>query len=184
VNRHFNFKRTVIDWSSVEGCDVFICAAWAKGYSASQIAVLVNDKFEISATRNAIIGRLSRLGVTKGRTAGGGYTTANPAPKKPTSARTNPQEAARIIKRTASTRAATNIVHAQRIKDAPAVLKAIEDAPSVAPESHQHVAYPDLDEGMCAWPISGTGQTMVCCGGKAMIRKPYCAHHARVGASR
>lgn len=173
----FPGNETKIDWSAHEGVDQFMKEAWDAGASARRVAQLVAEKYKISPSRNAVIGRLSRTGVIKSKDANDS-ARASSRPKIANNPRT--------IRRHPGTHQQpshpTDKVHAARIAAAPATLKKIEQAPLIAPDQTQHVAYADLGEHDCSWPISGSGMQMMCCGGKQARlpsgrRAPYCAFH-------
>ena len=130
---------------------------WNDGLSASQIAGKLGE-----VTRNAVIGKVHRLGLT-GRRA----TTA----RQPR--RTSPRRdrAGRVSMRKPVPRSRPSPVTPDRLPPAPAALM---------------IALAELSGSGCHWPIGdprlpGFGF----CGAKtAPGRQPYCAHHQAAGHER
>jgi GcrA cell cycle regulator len=136
---------------------------WEAGLSAGQIASELGYM-----TRNAVIGKVHRLGL-----AGRAKTPSSAAPR---------QRKARPVEHRARfiTRPAT------RDNPALAVTFEIESEPnpiaydSVVPMS-QRLSMPELTEETCHWPVGDPSSSdFFFCGGKALRRLSYCAHHARV----
>jgi len=121
------------------------------GLSCRQIAA------DIGVSRNAVIGKLSRLGLTRGR------TIAEPREKRPGKGR-----AARSIPR----------LQFQ-------MLQALyEDAPIDvdAPIASEHrCSLFELSKERCRWPISTPGAEDFCfCGNPPLDGLPYCTGHTRL----
>lgn len=133
---------------------------WAEGLSASQVAKQLGG-----VTRNAVIGKIHRLGLS-------GRATTNRAPRS----------------RPATPRAA-----APR-PSAPAKPKAVEETPveaatpdmpanplPVEVEPGQLATVLTLTEHTCKWPIGDPGTDgFHFCGRGADASMPYCAEHARL----
>ncbi len=125
------------------------------GLSSSQIAA------EIGVTRNAVIGKLNRLGLARGRTAGGPARTCPPRARRP---RHSPQ------------RALLQLMFAQ--------------APSIASgagaqfgpvESARPCSLFELAHGTCRWPVDDPdANDFAFCGNEAAPGFPYCAGHTRM----
>src|SRR5579863_5045861 len=128
------------------------------GLTCSQIAA------EIGVTRNAVIGKIPRLGLGPGRPAAAPGRTCPPRTRRP---RFSPQ------------RPLLRLISA----DAP---RADGGAPTAAlVESAQRCSLLELAQGKCRWPIGDDGSSagaadFVFCGNEAVAGFPYCAGHARM----
>jgi GcrA cell cycle regulator len=140
---------------------------WSEGSSASQIAAEIGG-----VTRNAVIGKVHRLGLS-------GRGKAKPA------AAQRPPKATRVP-------SAPSPITPQAAPR-PAVVLAPVPQPlaldAEVEETHEEVAVPtcervtimDLRESMCRWPMGDpTRPEFRFCGARAVTGLPYCAHHARV----
>jgi GcrA cell cycle regulator len=134
---------------------------WGDGLSASQIAAELGG-----VTRNAVIGKVHRLGLS-GR-----------AKTKPTSA-TRPRKVVKPIQRTTSVAVRGNL----------AVVIDHAAEPDVLPQLRQNVVIPmtrrvsimELREGLCRWPLGDPLQTdFAYCGGDCGTGRTYCEGHARI----
>jgi GcrA cell cycle regulator len=129
------------------------------GLTCSQIAA------EIGVTRNAVIGKIHRLGLGPGRPAA--------APGRPCPPRTRRP-------RLASQRQLLRLIGAHSPHGAAG--GAIE---AIAVDSTQRCSLLELAQGKCRWPISdrsnpsGTAD-FVFCGNQAVEGFSYCAGHARL----
>jgi GcrA cell cycle regulator len=124
------------------------------GLSCGQIAR------EIGVTRNAVIGKIHRLGLSRGR------PTAGQAERPGTPTRRSATLLRRRIMRS---------VYA----DAPT--PAVEDPAAGA----VHCSLLDLATGRCRWPINDPGSENFCfCGNHAVAGLSYCAGHARIAYRR
>jgi len=126
------------------------------GLTCSQIAA------QIGVSRNAVIGKLHRLGLSSGRPPGG-------------AARSCPPRAARP--RAPSQR---RLLRLMWQNGAPA---AGGNASVANVDSAQPCSFLDLDRGKCRWPleVSGAGSgDLTFCGNAAPDSIPYCAGHARM----
>ena len=122
------------------------------GLSCRQIAA------DIGVSRNAVIGKLSRLGLTRGKTIG------EPRAKKPAKER-----GARDRFRACSIRCCRR---SMRDDLEPA------DAPVV---SEQRCSLFELSKERCRWPISTPGAEDFCfCGNPPLDGQPYCLGHTRL----
>jgi GcrA cell cycle regulator len=125
------------------------------GLSCSQIAT------EIGVTRNAVIGKIHRLGLSPGRPGG--------------SARTCPPRASRP--RAAGQRGALRLLFADGAPVADTF------AAPTAVDSTKPCSLIELEHGTCRWPITeaaGAGANFVFCGNGAAAGLSYCAGHARL----
>ena len=120
------------------------------GLSCRQIAV------DIGVSRNAVIGKLSRLGLTRGK------TVAEPRAKKP-----GKERAARSVPRLQY-----QLLQALYEDPQPA------DAPVV---SEHRCSLFELSKERCRWPISTPGAEDFCfCGNLPLDGQPYCLGHTRL----
>ncbi|MCH9806982.1 MAG: GcrA family cell cycle regulator [Alphaproteobacteria bacterium] len=136
---------------------------WSEGLSASQIAGRLG-----SVTRNAVIGKVHRLGLS------GRATTSRSQTRRVR--KNNPNTA----KRVARSRFATSgnpTVRALYPTEGEPYVPAVEELD--IPEK-QRKTLQSLEACSCRWPV-GDPQTpeFFFCGGKAVPGLPYCEHHAR-----
>ena len=126
------------------------------GLTCSQIAA------EIGVSRNAVIGKIHRLGLSPGRPPGGSARSCPPRARHP--------------------RAATGrrVLRLMWSEGAPTAETAA--APGTV-DSARPCSLLDLDRGKCHWPLgepaSGTGG-FVFCGNPAIDGVSYCPGHARM----
>jgi GcrA cell cycle regulator len=142
---------------------------WTDGLSASQIAAELGN-----VTRNAVIGKVHRLGLS------GRAKDAKPASSAPQRAR---KAAVRAPSAPApiAPQAHSNVVVApiplQPVVEEPEVLT--ED--DVAVPMSERVTIMDLRESMCRWPMGDpTKPDFRFCGARSITGLPYCTHHARI----
>jgi len=125
------------------------------GLSSSQIAA------EIGVTRNAVIGKLHRLGLAPGRPAAGGPArTCPPRARRP---RHSPQrEFLRLM-----------FAQVPSIASGSVAVSAVESA--------QPCSLFDLARDKCRWPVGNPDAAdFAFCGNEAAAGFPYCAGHARL----
>lgn len=126
------------------------------GLSCSQIAA------EIGVTRNAVIGKIHRLGLSPGRPPGASARSCPPRARRP---------------RAAGQRTLLRLLFTD---GAPAA----EPAPATAAvDSEKPCSLVDLEHGKCRWPIAdsaGERADFVFCGNEAAEGFSYCAGHARI----
>jgi GcrA cell cycle regulator len=151
---------TVLTWSDdrVE----LLKKLWEGGLSASQIAAELGN-----VTRNAVIGKVHRLGLS-GRAKA--PSSAAPRQRKPRPA-TQMMRVARPV-----SRGNTALAHAFEVE--------METDPvafdNVVPMS-QRLSLQELSEATCHWPIGDPASSeFFFCGGKALTSLPYCAYHSRI----
>ncbi|MFH0302666.1 GcrA family cell cycle regulator [Bradyrhizobium sp. 31Argb] len=134
---------------------------WAAGNTAAQIAGELGN-----VTRNAVIGKVHRLGLDGRVKAKNGL-----APKRERPARVRLRRAA---------------YDARRVTKVAAALAEIPESPasdSSAPTSFacRGVSLLELKDETCRWPMGDPAQPgFVFCGNQALAVSPYCAHHGRM----
>ncbi len=130
---------------------------WEQGHSASQIAGRLGN-----VTRNAVIGKVHRLGLSGRPSPVRAERPARPLPAQPAAPR--PQ------------------------REAPPVA-AIRTKPRIAPpappvaeaEPAARATLLSINDRMCKWPLGDPGQAgFHFCGRKGQTGVPYCAEHARI----
>ncbi|GAC1329813.1 MAG: GcrA family cell cycle regulator [Beijerinckiaceae bacterium] len=138
---------------------------WQEGLSASQIAA----ELAHGITRNAVIGKVHRLGMS-GRVKPPSAAQARPRAAKP------PRPAGTPM-RSLAMRGNTALAAAPYAAEMPRV-RAQEDV--VVPIS-ECVTITDLREHMCRWPLGDpTTPEFRFCGARSGDIGPYCAGHARM----
>jgi len=135
---------------------------WADGLSASQIAAQLGN-----ITRNAVIGKVHRLGLS-GRAKS--PSSSAPRPRKPRSA----SHMLRISR--PSMRGNTALAHAYEMELEPDPIP----YDNVIPIGQRRTLL-ELNEDTCRWPIGDPGSAeFFFCGGNTVTSLPYCAYHSRV----
>jgi GcrA cell cycle regulator len=133
---------------------------WADGLSASQIAGELGG-----ITRNAVIGKVHRLGLS-GRAKS--PSSGVPRARKPRS------HMLRVPR--ASMRGNTALALAYEMETEPE----IEHYDNIIPMGQRRTLL-ELTEDTCRWPIGDpAGSEFFFCGGKPITGLPYCAHHSRI----
>ncbi len=135
---------------------------WAEGLSASQIAAELGG-----ITRNAVIGKVHRLGLS-GRAKS--PSSAAPRPRKPRAH----SQMLRVSR--PSVRGNTALAHAYEFDAEPEP----ELIDNIIPLG-QRRSLLELTEETCRWPIGDPGSAdFFFCGGQTLTSLPYCAYHSRV----
>jgi GcrA cell cycle regulator len=137
---------------------------WAEGLSASQIAGRLGG-----VTRNAVIGKVHRLGLSGRATSS---RSSSPRPR-----RTHVPRANRTPQMMYATRGnvALKPVYEEDIEPLLAPLEEL-----VIP-LNERASILTLKESMCRWPIGDPGEPEFhFCGRKKCGTLPYCEHHARM----
>jgi GcrA cell cycle regulator len=143
---------------------------WAEGHSASQIAKKLG-----SVTRNAVIGKVHRLGLS------GRATPSRPVKRPPRLARPKPQAPAATRPNVAAAPrpAAGSLALREPVAQAP-----VEADANVEPKrlpNGDMVTVMTVKDSMCKWPIGDPADaTFGFCGRSSDGSSPYCAEHARV----
>jgi GcrA cell cycle regulator len=141
---------------------------WEDGQSASKIAAQLGG-----VTRNAVIGKVHRLGLS-GRLKAGEEATVAAA------------KTVEVEKLVAAVAAAPEPVAPVSHRPTPAFPPA---APAIRPAAVDPVAIPasqrvtimDLRESMCRWPLGDpTTPEFRFCGARSITGLPYCTHHAEI----
>lgn len=141
---------------------------WADGMSASQIAAELGE-----VTRNAVIGKVHRLGLSGRVKAAVGGARARPKAAQPRAA----AHTARVQTVRAVGNAALKMEEAVEEEVAPQA-EIIED---VDFGSGERATILTLTEHTCKWPIGDPGKAdFFFCGRPSDSGMPYCPHHARV----
>lgn len=144
---------SITPWSDDQ--NIFLKKHHEEGLSASQIAIKLNREFGINKTRNAVIGRLHRLGLSNdGRAV---------MPRR-SRAMTQQQKIARIVARKAN-----GSFNSQ----------GGSSDTSEAVEPFLRLPILDLKNGQCRYAVDYAENTHLFCGLPADA-KPYCEHHARI----
>ena len=159
---------------------------WAEGLSASQIAGELGN-----VTRNAVIGKVHRLGLS-GRTKSGG-----PAAKSKKAA-INPTKVETSVKATVSEAVSpppspSVITPSSQPTIAGATALKVEPVESIEPDLEpvpttelfipvsERATILTLTERTCKWPIGDPGSDdFYFCGRQSDAGTPYCAHHRTI----
>lgn len=142
---------------------------WLEGMSASRIASELAD----GLTRNAVIGKVYRLGLS-GRTKASGAVEVAP--------RTRVKPVAHTAVQAASTVPVVRGNTALAIRPAPVPTEAPVATEEVVVAFVEPVTIVELRESMCRWPIGdpGSSEFRFCGAAKRPGSGPYCAHHAGI----
>jgi GcrA cell cycle regulator len=144
---------------------------WTQGLSASQIA----GELAGGVTRNAVIGKVHRLGLS-GRAKAPGSVQTGRTRKPATRVANHP-----MAQSGGSVRG--NLALAPKIMSAPSPMIAMAPLPEsdvVVPMS-ERVTIMELREAMCRWPFGDPSQAEFrFCGAHSPVGTPYCTHHSRI----
>ena len=142
---------------------------WSDGLSASAIATELGG-----VTRNAVIGKVHRLGLS-GRAKAPAPQTQRRA--KPTRVPSHPMRTTALVR--GNTALASDLAPALAPEpQAEAEHRPVEDV--VIPLS-ERVTIMELREQMCRWPLGDPGrEDFRFCGGRSTPGVPYCSHHAAI----
>lgn len=144
---------------------------WNDGLSASQIAAELG-----LVTRNAVIGKVHRLGLS-GRAKSPSSSTASARPRKAAAPRASIGFTA-----TSQTRGNTALVPQMRAQPEarPEPKPELLDPNVVVPFS-ERVTIMELKENMCRWPMGDPAHVdFRYCGLKTDTGIPYCSYHCRI----
>jgi GcrA cell cycle regulator len=135
---------------------------WAEGLSASQIAAELG-----SVTRNAVIGKVHRLGLSgRAKPAASGA----PRPRKPRSS----TQMLRVSRPAFRGNTALAQLYEYELVHEPDLTE------NVIPIGQRRTLM-ELSEATCRWPIGDPGTPeFFFCGGNSVTGLPYCHYHARI----
>ena len=136
---------------------------WAEGHSASQIAKQLGG-----VTRNAVIGKVHRLGLS------GRATPSRPVKRPPRLARPKPP-----IRQEGTAQVPERSLEEPRIRrsDQHAIVSALQPAPVADGEVATILT---LRDSMCKWPIGDPADPKFAFCGRKSDCGPYCSEHAKV----
>jgi GcrA cell cycle regulator len=133
------------------------------GLTCSQIAAA------IGVTRNAVIGKIHRLGLSTGRSPGSPMRAC--APHEPRQRPVTQRRLLRLLFADAASRGVGKAV----------VASATADGPPAPVASAQPCSLFELTERKCRWPVSDDGAAACAfCGNEVASGFSYCAGHARM----
>ncbi len=136
---------------------------WGDGLSASQIAAALG-----SVTRNAVIGKVHRLGLS-GRAKAKPAATARPRAKL-----------AKAPSRTVTTLVARGNLATVEVEEE-VVPEALPVRENVVIPMTRRVSIMELREGVCRWPLGDPLQAdFAYCGGACATGRTYCEAHSRL----
>lgn len=135
---------------------------WESGLSASQIAAELGN-----VTRNAVIGKVHRLGLS-GRAKSPSTTTPRPRKARPA------PHMVRVARPVSRGNTALATAFEAEVEPDPIAVD------NVVPMA-QRLTLLQLNESTCHWPIGDPSSSdFYFCGGRALQSLPYCAHHSRI----
>jgi GcrA cell cycle regulator len=139
---------------------------WNEGLSASRVAAELGD----GITRNAVIGKIHRLGLAE--------RAKSPAAQRPRSAKQQRQQSPQD--RQQGPVVLGNVALALAAEPVTAPVQRRDD--DVVIPISERVTLMDLRESMCRWPMGDPSNSEFrFCGARSPAGSgPYCAHHARV----
>ncbi|KCZ48327.1 GcrA family cell cycle regulator [Hyphomonas pacifica] len=141
---------------------------WAEGHSASQIAKQLGG-----VTRNAVIGKVHRLGLS------GRATPSRPVKRPPRLARPKPR-----VMPDGSVKQAAPAPTTETMEPRTAPERAPADIMAPLPPLQQADGEPasilTLRDSMCKWPIGDPADPKFAFCGRKADCGPYCAEHAKV----
>lgn len=136
---------------------------WAEGLSASRIAAAIGG-----ITRNAVIGKVHRLGLS-GRAKAKGSPT--PRPRKKSSGSAAPSS---TQNRTRNSEAAPSLKPVEKISFS----NNYKLFASASMPDCERVTIMDLNDYVCRWPLGDPSTPEFrFCGGESVTGMPYCAYH-------
>ena len=161
---------------------------WGEGQSASQIAKELGG-----VTRNAVIGKVHRLGLSNRATAGSAAKAepkAKPAPKAEPKAKPAPKPAVEM-KTEAAAPPKSNLPARKQIIPAGQPLPPQPSANEISPEAlakvneiekkAKKISLMELTERTCKWPVGDPAtEDFWFCGLPVKQGKPYCEAHVGV----
>ena len=139
---------------------------WAEGHSASQIAKQLGG-----VTRNAVIGKVHRLGLS------GRATPSRPVKRPPRLARPKP----RVMPDGSVKVAAPAVPEKTETRPIERSTEVMAPLPPLQQADGEPASILTLRDSMCKWPIGDPADpNFGFCGHKATGDSPYCAEHAKL----
>ena len=148
-----------------------LAALWQSGASGSLIAAAINRDHGTAFSRNAVIGKVHRLGLA-------GRAVDAPRTGMPRAARTRDGAESIRPSRPGDERRAfpSPLWRLARPPVDTADRVAVDD---IAPPVGRRCSLLELDDAACRWPVGDPGTPeFYFCGGKPLAGRPYCAYHA------
>jgi GcrA cell cycle regulator len=141
---------------------------WSDGLSASQIAGELGG----GVTRNAVIGKVHRLGLSgRGKPTG----TGTPRPRKVAPRAPSPPTTLESLRRRSS------VALAPARKPEPEVAFEPRPIEEVVIPMSERVTIMELRDSMCRWPLGDpSSPDFRFCGLRSQTSLPYCGYHAQV----
>lgn len=162
------------EWEK-EGVTARAVALFRQGFSATQISKALHQQFKVNVSRNAVIGKMHRLGETAPEKASAPRRIAA-APAKPKEPRPVPQRPPRP----------TTIAHGQSPPPKEPVKPYVPQVHAPSPRGAS-ATLAELVSCQCCWPVgAATGVDQLFCAevypddGR---RQPYCAEHLEASTS-
>ena len=163
-------KEAVMSWT--EERVELLRKLWLDGWSASRIAVELAG----GVTRNAVIGKVHRLGMSGRVKAPTAMPIAARRSNKPSA-----DPSRQPLQRTAAMPMRGNLAIAVQSRPMPTPQSYRSTGDNVVPMA-ENVTIMELRESMCRWPVGDPSSAEFrYCGGKAPIGEgPYCTFHSRM----
>lgn len=138
---------------------------WSEGLSASQIAAELGG-----VTRNAVIGKVHRLGLS-GRAKA--IAAPAPRPRKPRPAAASPVSRPMVQGNTALAQVVRPVMEPEP--------EELPDPVSNVVAMTERCTILDLTEFTCRWPVGEPGKSdFFYCGSRTKTGLPYCSFHSRI----
>ncbi|HAE95416.1 MULTISPECIES: GcrA family cell cycle regulator [Hyphomonas] len=138
---------------------------WAEGHSASQIAKQLGG-----VTRNAVIGKVHRLGLS------GRATPSRPVKRPPRLARPKP----RVLPDGSVKVAAPAAPETPEVRPAAERTEVMAPLPPLQQADGEPASILTLRDSMCKWPIGDPADPKFAFCGRKADCGPYCSEHAKV----
>lgn len=138
------------------------------GCSISQIAFDLSNRFGVKTTRNAVIGKIHRIGLVKAEAI---------ARRKPVRMKKAKPSTIPVVKDSLATELSGN---SGKLDIVP-VLRAPEPAIDIHFDGSSLIGLLNLRETTCRWPVGDPREKgFGFCGADAPIGSPYCQHHHKI----
>lgn len=159
-------------WTWTEERVELLKRLWSEGLSASQIAAELGG-----VTRNAVIGKVHRLGLSGRAKAPASAAPRQRKPRPAVAASYARPAASRPVTRGANALATEALPYLDHEMEAEAEPELVDN---VIPMG-QRCTILQLSDATCHWPIGDPGSAeFFFCGGKSATGLPYCTYHARI----